>query len=304
MKGWILYHKTEADLTEDNHCVNRLLQESRKEGINMSVCTPQQFELIVSRTDKNSILLNEQITDLPDFVIHRMGSYTPYFALAVLRKLESLNVATFNSSSTIRNVIDKLYVHQMLAESNLPTPKTMLLKTAVNMELIQQEIGFPLIVKNITGTLGKGVFLCENKEKFQDLIELMYSYNKNINIIIQEFVSYKKGEDLRVFVCGGKVIGSMRRIAQDGRFKANFSCGAAVEKFEMNEEIEYLALETAKLMNLQIAGIDILFDTKGYKVLEANSSPQFQGLELATGKNIAKDIIHFIKASTLLKNKK
>ncbi len=294
MKGWILYKKKQADITDSDFGVTRLLKEAEELGIEMSVHSPEQFELIVSRSGKRSVLIDDVVTELPDFVLPRMGSGTGYFALAVLRQLENLNIYTCNSSRTIEVVKDKLQIHQLLAQSNLPTPKTMLLKFPIDIKIVKREIGFPLIIKNITGTEGRGIYLCDSPEKFQDIMELMYSYNKNMNIIIQEYVGHRRGEDLRVFVMGGKVVACMRRIAKDGGFKANFSLGATVEEYKIDSEIEHLALETAKLLKLDVTGIDILFDETGYKVLEANSSPGFKGLELATKKNIAREILTYV----------
>lgn len=295
MKGWIIYKKKQSEIKDSDFGVNRFLTEAKKMDIQLTVLSPEQFELIVSRNDKKSILIDDTITELPDFVIPRTGSGTTYFTLAVLRHLENLNIYTCNSSRTIEIVRDKLQIHQILAQSDLPTPKTMLLKFPVDVKLVKREIGFPLIIKNVTGTEGKGIFLCDTSEKLQDIMELLYSYNKTMNIIIQEYIGHRRGEDLRVFVIGGKVVACMKRKAQDGGFKANFSLGASVEEYPINAEIEHLAVETAKLLNLDVTGIDILFDETGYKVLEANSSPGFKGLELATQKNIAQEILMYVK---------
>lgn len=190
-------------------------------------------------------------------------------------------------------VKDKLQLHQILAQSNLPTPKTMLVKFPVDLKIVKEEINFPIVIKNISGTEGKGIYLCETEEKFTDLMELIYSNNNKANIILQEFISSSHGKDLRIFIVGGRIIGCMKRVSKTC-FKANFSRGAQVEAFKITPEIEWLSTETARLMNLDVAGIDLLFDDDKFKICEANSSPDFCGLEKAIGENIAEQILDYL----------
>ncbi len=293
MKGWILYSKSQNELTKNDHGVWRLLQAAKTKGIDIEVYKPDQFELVVTRDDRKSILVDGKPTPLPDFLIPRLGSNTTYFALAIIRQLEKLDVYSCNSSETIEIVKDKLQMHQLLAQSNLPTPKTMLVKFPVNIDVVKNEIGFPAIVKNITGTEGSGIYLCDSDEKFTDLMELIYTNNSKANIILQEFVSESRGKDLRVFILGGRVVGCMKRSSETS-FKANYSRGGKVEPFNLTPEIEWLATETARLVNLDIAGVDLLFEQEGYKICEANSSPGFKGLEIVVGENIAEQILDYI----------
>ena len=196
MKGWILYKKKQADLGESDYGVNRLLAAAKAKDIALSVYAPEQFELVVTRADRKSILVDGKPEVLPDFILPRMGAGTTYFALAVIRQLERLGVYSCNGSSTIERVKDKLHVHQILAQSNLPTPKTMLLKFPVDIDIVRNEIGFPVIIKNITGTEGQGIYLCESEDKFDDLMDLIYCNNQKANIILQEFIETSRGKDL------------------------------------------------------------------------------------------------------------
>jgi gamma-F420-2:alpha-L-glutamate ligase len=293
MRGWILYSKKQTELSNNDHGVNRLLKAAQAKGIELQVFSPEQFELIVTRDDKKSILIEGQPSLIPDFIIPRIGSNTTYFALAVIRQLEKLGVYCCNSSNAIEVVKDKLQIHQLLAQSNLPTPKTMLLKFPIDTEIVKKEIAFPLVIKNVTGSEGFGVNLCDTEDRFTDLMELLYSNNPKANIILQEFVANSKGKDLRVFVLGGRIIGCVKRFSETS-FKANFSRGGKTEIFPLTPEIEWLATETARLVGLDIAGVDLLFDKEGYKICEANSSPGFKGLELAVGENIAEQILDYI----------
>lgn len=291
-RGLIIYNKKENEITD--YSVLRLLESARSKNIDLSILTPEQFELVVTRSDRNSILVDDKTTLLPDFILPRMGSSTSFYALSVIRQLEHCGVYSCNSASAIQNVKDKLLMHQILAYSKLPTPKTMLAKFPVDISVVKREIGVPLIIKNVTGTQGRGVYLCESEEKFSDIMELIYANNENANIIIQEFIETSYGKDLRVFVIGGKVVGCMQRIAKSG-FKANFSIGADVQPFELTPEAEWIATEAARLLNLDVAGVDLLFGEDGkYLICEANSSPQFHGLENVVGQRIADDILEYV----------
>jgi RimK family alpha-L-glutamate ligase len=294
MKGLVLFSKNKSQLTQSDYTMMRILDAAEKKNIDLDIITPNQIELVVTRDDKKSILIDDKQTQLPDFVIPRLGSNTNYYALAVIRQLEHLGVYVSNDSRAIEIVKDKLHMHQILAHSNLSTPKTMLARFPIELSVVNREIGFPLLIKNVTGTEGKGIYLCENEQNFFDVMELVYSNNNNANIIIQEFIQSSHGRDLRVFVLGGRVIGCMKRSSENS-FKANFSRGGSVSHFELTPAIERLATETARLFGLDIAGIDLLFDGDNFKICEANSSPNFHGLEKVTGKHIAEDIIDYIK---------
>jgi gamma-F420-2:alpha-L-glutamate ligase len=293
IRGLILYSKAEEKLTEKDHGVGRLLGAAKNKGIELRVLQPEQFELIVTRSDTKSILIDDKPVPLPDFVIPRMGSNTTHYAFSVLRQLQNLGVYVCNTADAIASVKDKLYMHQLLAHSRLSSPKTMLAKFPISTAVVKREIGFPLVIKNVTGTQGSGIYLCESEEKFIDVMELVYTNNKSASIILQEFIKDSRGRDLRVFVVGGKVIGCMERSSTTS-FKANYSKGGDVAPFPLTPEIEWLATEAAKLFKLDIAGVDLLFDSDGLKICEANSSPGFSGLEQVVGKIIAENIIDYI----------
>lgn len=294
LKGYILANKKESELDEDDYGIQRLIEAGQKRNMDISILTPNRFEMIVTKEDRKSILIDDKITQLPDFIIPRTGSDTGYYALSVIRQLEHLGVYVCNKANSIEIVKDKLHMHQLLAHSSLPTPKTMLAKYPFNPKIAEREIGFPAIIKNVTGTLGSGIYLCESEEKFSDIIELIYTNNEKANIIIQEFIKDSKGKDLRVFVLGGKVVGCMQRTAK-GSFKANVSKGGTVSSFDTTPEIEWLSIEAAKLVGLDVAGIDLLFDGSSFKICEANSAPDFKGIEQVIGKTIAEDILDYIE---------
>lgn len=295
VKGWILYRDDATQLKPEAYEIRRLLEEAEKEGIELDVFKPEQFDLIVTREGDKSILINSERHSLPDFVIPRMGAGTTYFTFAVLRHMERLGIHIVNSSSSIEVVKDKLYSQQILAENNLPVPKTMLVKFPVDIDLVEKNLGFPVVVKTLSGSQGSGVFLAENRRTFDDLMQLIEATNKAANVILQEFVKASRGTDLRVFTLGGRAIACFKRSGGDGSFKANFSAGGSVEPYEITPEIEWLATQTSKILNLDMAGIDLLFDEDHFKICEANSSPGFQGLEDALDINIPKEIFHYLR---------
>ncbi len=294
MLGWILYRKSQENLPPEAYEVRRMIEVAKEHDIELRVLTPEQIDIIVTREDRKSILVDNVPTALPDFIIPRMGAGTTYFALAVIRHLERLGVYCVNSSQSIDTVKDKLYTLQILAESNLPIPKTILLKFPVESEIVTKHLSFPVIVKTLSGSQGAGVFLSPDKNSFKDLTELIYSTNKSANLILQEYIGHSKGRDLRVFTVGGRVVAAMERIAKDGNFKANFSIGGDVQAYEVTPELEWVVLEISRLLNLDIAGVDLLFDEDGFKICEVNSSPGWQGLEKCNDVDVASEIFNFI----------
>ncbi len=292
MKAWILAKKENFDNYENG----RFQEEAKRTDIELLMVVPEEFDLIVTKEGRKSILHNGSPVNLPDCLIPRMGAGTTYFALAVIRHLERLGVFILNSSQSIETAKDKLATLQILSATNIPIPKTMLAKFPLNIDFVEKEFSCPLILKTVSGSEGKGVFLCENRGQFEDLAEFMEnSRDSKINVIFQEFVSSSKGKDIRVFVVGGRPIGAMLRTARAGKFKANVAAGGSVVKFDLNPEVEWLAVESARLLALDIAGVDILFDGDNYKVCEVNSSPGFKGFEKATGLNIPQEIYRYIQ---------
>ncbi len=293
IRGLIIYHTPEDRLVEKDYNIIRLLEVARAREIDLQVVLPEQFELVVTRDDRKSILIDDKQIPLPDFVLPRLGSKTGFFALSVIRQLEYLGVYVCNTADAIESVKDKLYMHQKLAHSSLATPHTMLAKFPIDTALVKREIGFPLVIKNVTGMQGTGIYLCDSEDKFTDVMELIYTNNSNANIILQEFIATSRGQDVRVFVVGGKVVACMKRSSKTS-FKSNVSRGGDVSEFELSPEGEWLATETAKLLGLDIAGIDLLFDENGFKICEANSAPGFIGLEKIVGKTIAETMLDYI----------
>ena len=282
-------------LTIEMYERQRFIEEAEKQNIDFSVVFADEIDLIVSRDDRKSIRYCNDIVSLPDVVLARTGSGTGYFNLSVLRQFERLNVPTLPNSASIEASKDKMYANQILAQAGLPIPKTMLTRFPCSAELVERQIGFPCVIKVVTGSHGAGVYLCETPKQFEDLSELISSLDFKNSMIVQEYVQHSEGRDLRVIVIGGRVVGAMLRKSTDGSFKANISRGGEGTAHDVDDQMEMLAIQVAKTLDLDIAGVDLLFHPDGYKICEANSSPGFKGFEKALGINIPQKVFDYAR---------
>ena len=290
MNGWIIHKKQLGE----NHEVQRLVEEFEKRDIKVRVVNPKDVDIFVDRDDRKSILVEGVPRKLPDFVLPRTGSGTTYFIKAIIRHLERLGVTLINGSDAIDNVKDKLYSQQILGQSSLPVPKTMLVKHPIDVNLVEKNLSYPMIIKTLSGSYGSGVFMVEDKKQFRQLMKMAELTNARYNIIIQECIEDSLGKDLRVLVVNGKVVGCMMRQSIDGDFRANITRGGEAIPYQIDDDIEWIGGECARLLNLDIAGVDLLFNNGSYVICEVNSAPGFQGMEKYTKSNIAEQMVDFI----------
>jgi len=291
MNGWILHKKEMGEVYE----TDILVEEFEKQGIKVRVVNPQDVDIFVDRDDRKSILVGGKTRALPDFVLPRTGSGTTYFIKAIIRHLERLGVILINGSNSIDAVKDKLYTQQVLGESNLPVPKTLLVKHPIDVNLVETNIQYPMIIKTLSGSYGAGVFLVENRKQLKQLLKMAEITKPSYNIIIQEFIEDSFGKDLRVLVVNGKVVGCMMRQSVDDDFRANITRGGEGIPYQIDEQIEWLGGECSRLLNLDIAGVDLLFNKDGYSICEVNSSPGFEGMDKYCKTNIAEEIVNYVK---------
>ena len=290
MNGWII-HKQELG---ENFEVERLVEEFEKQKINIRVVNPKDVDIFVDRDDRKSIIVKGKQRQLPDFVLPRTGSGTTYFIKAIIRHMERLGVTMINGSESIDAVKDKLYSQQILGESSLPVPKTMLVKHPINLKLVETNLQYPMIVKTLSGSYGAGVFLVEDRKQFRQLMKMAELTKPSYNIILQEFIQDSFGKDLRVLVVNGKVVGCMMRQSIDGDFRANITRGGEAIPYQIDENIEWIGGECARLLNLDVAGVDLLFNNGNYVICEVNSAPGFEGMEKYTNKNIALEMVNYV----------
>ncbi|OOZ71104.1 alpha-L-glutamate ligase [Solemya velum gill symbiont] len=229
-----------------------------------------------------------------DAVITRIRPSATFYGCALARQFESMKVYTVNSSSAITQSRDKLFSLQLLLKNGISIPTTGFANSPMDTnDLIEMVDGAPLIVKLLEGTQGRGVVLAETKKAAESVINAFKSLRANL--LVQEFVKEAQGKDLRCFVIGGKVVASIEREAAPGEFRANIHQGGTAAIVKITPQERALAVKAAKTLGLEVAGVDIIRSKKGPLLLEVNSSPGLEGIEGATGKDIAGMIISSIE---------
>jgi gamma-F420-2:alpha-L-glutamate ligase len=295
MHCWLFFHRELRRDVPEAAEVMRFQQAAAAAGIRLEVLQPRNFELIVDSAEGWSAVYEGRRLPKPDMIIPRTGSETSYFTLAVLRHFERQGIAMVNSPAAIEAVADKLQTLQILSGAGLPIPKTILGKFPVDVNVVERELGFPVVVKTLRGTRGDGVLLCANREQFGDLAKLLDGAQSGADFIFQQYIKASHGRDVRVLVVNGRAVAAMERRSTDGSFKSNISLGGVGSAFEPPPEMAELAVRVANVLGLDVAGVDILFDEHGYRICEANSSPGFQGLEKACRISVPDEIFNAMR---------
>ena len=221
-----------------------------------------------------------------DAIIPRIKPAMTFYGCALIRQFESLDVFTLNSASSIKQSRDKLFSLQKLFKGGIDIPTTGFADSPQETEeLIDMVGGAPLIVKLLEGTQGKGVVLAETSKAAESVIGAFKSLRANF--LVQEFIKEAQGKDLRLFVVNNKVVAGIERSAAAGEFRANLHRGGSAKTITPTREEKQIAIKAAKIFNLQVAGVDIIRSKRGPLLLEVNSSPGLEGVEAATGKDIA-----------------
>ena len=229
-----------------------------------------------------------------DAIIPRIGASHTFYGTAIVRQFEVMGVFCANESQAITRSRDKLRAFQLLARKGIGLPVTGFARNIHDIDdLIEMVGGAPLIVKLMEGTQGMGVVLAETKKAAESVIQAFYGLKSNI--LVQEYIKESKGTDIRAFVIDNKVVASMKRVAQDDEFRSNIHRGGRAETVKLTPEERSTAVRAAKTMGLKIAGVDLLRSNHGPVVMEVNSSPGLEGIEKATGKDIADKIIRFLE---------
>ena len=235
----------------------------------------------------------EPLVDV-DAIIPRIGASITRYATAVLRQFEMMGVYPVNESVAIVRSRDKLRSLQLLSRKGVGLPTTGFAHSVSNTEdLINLVGGTPLVIKLIEGTQGRGVVLAETRKAAESVIDAFRELDANF--IVQEFISEASGSDVRCFVLGDKVIAAMQRTAREGEFRSNLHRGGSAEVTKLSKDERATAVQAAKAMGLNMAGVDILRSRRGPLVMEVNSSPGLEGIEKATHKNVADLIVQFIE---------
>ncbi|MDX1564544.1 MAG: RimK family alpha-L-glutamate ligase [Phycisphaeraceae bacterium] len=239
--------------------------------------------------------------DLPmyDAIVPRIGASLTFFGTAVLRQFEQMGVFALNTSQSIIVSRDKLRSLQVLSRHDIGiTASTFVRNKEDVMPAIQQVGGAPVIIKLLEGTQGVGVILADSANIAAAIIETLQGTKQNV--LIQKFVAESKGKDVRAFVVGDRVVAAMRRRAQGAEFRSNVHRGGMTEKVQLDPAFEQTAVRAAQIMGLRVAGVDMLESKEGPQVMEVNSSPGLEGIEEATGADIAGQIVQLIEDRVML----
>jgi len=235
-----------------------------------------------------------KILDNFDAIIPRIRPSITFYGCALTRQFEAMKVFCLNSAAAITQSRDKLFSLQLLLHHGVDIPTTGFANSPLDTDdLIKMVGGSPLIVKLLEGTQGKGVVLAETKKAAESVINAFKSLNANI--LVQEFIKEANGKDLRLFVVDGKVVAAIQREAAAGEFRANIHMGGTASVIKPTAEEKKIAIKAAKAMDLKVAGVDIIRSSKGPLLLEVNSSPGLEGIEGATNKDIAGEMIKSIE---------
>jgi ribosomal protein S6--L-glutamate ligase len=229
-----------------------------------------------------------------DAVIPRIAASHTFYGLAVLRQFEMMGVYPLNESVAIGRSRDKLRALQLLARDGVGLPVTAFAnRTGATEEILDIVGGAPVIIKLLEGTQGIGVVLGETHKSAKSVIEAFHGVD--INILVQEFIKEAEGHDIRAFVVGRRIVATMERAGPEGDFRSNLHRGGSASQTTLSPAERTAALKAAKAMGLNVAGVDMLRSKRGPMVMEVNSSPGLEGIEGASGKDVAKAIIEFLE---------
>jgi ribosomal protein S6--L-glutamate ligase len=275
------------------YSTRRLVEAAQNRGHEIRVIDHSKCDLVIEKKKPKVLYRGEEITGV-SAVIPRIGASVTFYGTAVVRQFEMMNVFTAVESQALVRSRDKLRSLQILSRAGLGLPKTVFTNYSKDVERTLKEVGgAPVIIKLLEGTQGLGVVLADNKKAAVSVIEAFNGLKARV--IVQEFITESRGEDIRAFVVDGHVVGAMVRTAKEGEFRSNLHRGGSAKVVELTLEEEIAAIKAANAMKLGIAGVDMLRSERGPLIIEVNSSPGLEGIESATGVDIAGQIIKYIE---------
>lgn len=270
------------------YSTRRLVEEAHDRGLDMAIIDPLTCSLFVDKGRVEVLVDGEPFEH--EAVIPRIGHSITGHGTALLRHLDQLGVWSSNSAAGILQSRDKLRASQILARNRIPIPRTMNVRDVRDVEhAIEAVGGLPVVVKVTKGTQGQGVFLRHTAYEAKSLVQGLLHARRDV--LIQEYVAESHGRDVRVIVVGDEVVAAMRRRARGREFRSNFHLNGTVESVDLPKEFADVARRAARVLGLNVAGVDLLEGNDGPMVLEVNSSPGLQGIEMASGVNVAGAIV-------------
>jgi len=278
---------------KDIYSTRRLVEAAEARGHQATVVDYLRCHMNIT-AEEPSMFYKGRKLPLFDAIIPRIRPARTFYGAAVVRQFETIGSYTINSSLSITRSRDKLRSLQLLSKKGIGLPITGFAHSLNDVDnLIKLVGGPPLVIKLIEGTQGVGVVLVETREAAYSVIQAFMGLSANI--IIQEFIQEAMGADIRCFVVGNRVVASMKRQAEPGEFRSNIHQGGYAEEIKITRDERETAIKATQIMGLRMAGVDLLRSNRGSLVMEVNSSPGLEGIETATGKDIATLIIHYIE---------
>ncbi|MDC0629156.1 MAG: 30S ribosomal protein S6--L-glutamate ligase [Flavobacteriaceae bacterium] len=275
------------------YSTRRLIEEAENRNHHVEVIDPLECDLIIEK-EKPTILYRDSYLEDIDAIIPRIGASVTFYGCAVVRQFEMMNVFSTVSSDAIIRSRDKLRCFQHLSKAGIDMPKTVFTNYSRDIDkVIAQVGGVPVVIKLLEGTQGIGVVLAESENAAESVLEAFNGLEARA--LVQEYIAEAKGADLRAFIVDGQVVGAMKRQGKEGEFRSNLHRGGNYEQYKLDEHEIKLAVKAARKLKLPICGVDILQSNRGPLVMEINSTPGLEGIEVASKKNIAKAIITYIE---------
>jgi ribosomal protein S6--L-glutamate ligase len=275
------------------YSTRRLEEEALKRGHEVKIIDTLRCYMNIT-SKKPSIHYKGKLLDKFDAIIPRIGASITFYGAALVRQFEMMGVFVANDSIAITRAQDKLRSLQLLSRKDVGLPITGFAYSPDDIQdLISMVGGPPLVIKILEGTQGIGVVLAETRQAATSVIEAFLDLQAHI--MVQEYIKEAKAADVRCFVVNGKVIAAMERQAKIGEFRSNIHRGGTTRLAKITEEERSAAVRAAKVIGLNIAGVDLLRSDRGPLIMEVNSSPGLEGIEKATQKNVAEIIIKFIE---------
>ena len=282
------------------YSTQRLLEAAEQRGHEPLLLDHMKCVLVIEKGRPHIYYNGKEVTDV-EAVIPRIGSSVTFYGAAVVRQFEMMKIFTAVESQALVRSRDKLRSLQILARAGLGMPKTAFASVPKDIDNLLETIGgAPCVIKLLEGTQGIGVILADNNKGAKSVIEAFLKLEANM--LVQEFIKEAKGADIRAFVVDGQIVGAMKRQAKDGEFRSNLHRGGSATLIQLTPEEKATAIKAAKKLGLGIAGVDMLQSERGPLVMEVNSSPGLEGIEKATGVDIAGKIIEYVERNEFTAN--
>ena len=275
------------------YSTRRLIEAAEERGHEVQVIDVLRCYMNITSL-KPTIHYRGEVLEGFDAVIPRIGASVTFYGTAVLRQFEMMNVFPLNESVAVTRSRDKLRSAQLLARKGIGMPVTGFAHNPDDIDDLLKEVGgAPLVIKLLEGTQGVGVVLAETKKAAESVLQAFMGLKANI--MVQEFIKEAGGSDIRCFVVGGKVVAAMKRQGPEGEFRSNLHRGGKASLVKLTPGERATAVRAAKIMGLEVCGVDLLRSNHGPVVMEVNSSPGLEGIEEASGKNVAGIIIEYLE---------